>query len=435
MNFLNRISTKIVILCLIFATFIFSPNVFGSLNQTTFNNQNKALNEDISQITSQIEEITASLEDASKQKATLREQQAQTEIDIATITSLITKTEGVIAKLDKQILEDKKNIANLEAQMRIVIKEIQKNQNVSPIQKLISSENFGDAISKLYALSNSQNKANELKNDLEDSLKEQEVNLAKQQQTQADLNTSKALLEGKKQYLAGLIANYKGKEDQYAAEIAKLQTEQKLTESQAKKLQADWEAEKARIAAEQKKQQQSGGSSPKPPSSGGGGNSGVGYIPGNCFFEDASNPGIPAGYFVNPVSGGRFLRAFGSCNHDAVDIGASTGTPIKAAANGVVEAKGSFNVFGYGHWVLIRHTLPNGYRIYSGYAHMKAPSPLAIGTNVTKGSTIVGNVGCTGSCSGSHVHFILHTQSYETGGVGCRLGNSKCFNPTRYINF
>jgi len=433
MNSFNKFSFKIIIISLVISSSLFSLNAFGYLDQKSFNNQKKALDEDISIINKQIEEITTSLEDASKQKSNLRDQQAKTETDIATITNLITKTEGVIVKLDQQVEQNKKDIDQLQAQMKVVLKEIQINQNVSPIQKLISSENFGDAISKLYALSSSQNTAEELREDLQKSLDQQEVDLAKQKQTRTDLNTSKSLLEGKKDYLANLISNYKGKEDQYAAEIAKLQAEQKLSENEAKKLQDEWEAEKKRLEQEKKK---NNNPAPKPPTNGGGGgNPSVGYVPGNCFFEDASNPGVPSGFFTNPVAGSKFLRAFGSCNHDAVDLGAPTGTPIRSIGNGVVEAKGSFNVFGFGHWVVIRHTLPNGYRIYSAYAHMNSPSPVAVGSSVTKGSNIIGYVGCTGMCSGSHVHLVMFSQSYESTGIGCRFGSSKCFNPTRFINF
>lgn len=434
MNFLNRISTKIVIFSLVISYFFFSLVAFSSLDQTSFDTQKKSLDSDIAQINNQINEITSSLEDASKQKSTLKEQEAQTETDIASIASLITKTEAVVVKLNKQVEENKKNIANLENQIKLVLKEIQKNQKISPVQKLISSDNFGDAIGKLYTLSSSQNKANELKDNLQESLNQQEVDLAKQKQTQADLNTSKSLLESKKEYLKSLIANYKGKEDQYAAEIAKLQSEQKISEAQAKKLQDDWEAEKARIAAEQKKKQQVTTPTPKPPTSGGGTTTpDTGYIPGNCYFEDASNPGVPSGYFGSPVDGA-ILRQNFNCRHDALDIGAYAGAPLKSVAGGVVEAKGSFNVYGYGNWVMVKHTLPNGYRIYSLYAHMQSASPLSVGNSVGKGDT-VGNMGCSGSCTGTHVHFMLYSESYESKGMGCRLGSSKCFNPQRFITF
>lgn len=430
MNFFNRVSTKIVILSLIVGSLFFSNQVFAALNQTNFNNQKKSLDQDISAINKQIADITGSLEDASKLKSTLKEQEAQTEIDIAIITNLIIKTEDVVVRLDKEVADNKRNIANLEGQMKLVLREIQKNQKVSPIQKLISSENFGDAVGKLYALSSTQNTANELKNQLQESLDEQEVNLAKQKQTQEDLNSSKALLEGKKGYLINLIANYKGKEDQYAAEIAKLQADQKISEAEAAKLQADWEKEKARLAEEARRNRPT---TPRPPTSGGGGSTpNPSFVPGNCYFEDAGNPGVPSGFFGSPVGSPRLLQNF-TCSHDALDIGGSPGTPLIATAAGVIQTKGSFNVYGYGNWVMIKHTLPNGNRIYSLYAHMQSGSPLAVGSSVSKGQT-VGSMGCTGSCRGTHVHFMLYSQSYESNGLGCRLGSSKCFNPRRFIN-
>ena len=84
-------------------------------------------------------------------------------------------------------------------------------------------------------------------------------------------------------------------------------------------------------------------------------------------------------------------------NHDGVDIAAPTGTAIRAAACGSVSFAGQQS--GYGNIVCITHTS----QFSTCYAHM---SRFAVtqGAQVRQGQ-VIGYVGCTGSCTGPHLHF------------------------------
>ena len=85
--------------------------------------------------------------------------------------------------------------------------------------------------------------------------------------------------------------------------------------------------------------------------------------------------------------------------HEGVDFAASAGTPIRAAADGVVDFSGSQN--GYGNVVVIKHW--NG--VTTTYAHM---SRFATGTRrgakVRQGE-VIGFVGSTGWATGPHLHY------------------------------
>jgi murein DD-endopeptidase MepM/ murein hydrolase activator NlpD len=83
--------------------------------------------------------------------------------------------------------------------------------------------------------------------------------------------------------------------------------------------------------------------------------------------------------------------------HRGLDIGASTGAAIVAAKSGVVTYAGTMS--GYGRAVIISHG--GGYS--SLYAHQSAIS-VRSGQQVGAGQRI-GSVGCTGSCTGPHLHF------------------------------
>ncbi|MBU3846366.1 MAG: M23 family metallopeptidase [Candidatus Acinetobacter avistercoris] len=84
-------------------------------------------------------------------------------------------------------------------------------------------------------------------------------------------------------------------------------------------------------------------------------------------------------------------------NHSGLDMSAPTGTPIYATGPGVVTKSGWGT--GYGQYVEINHG--NGY--ITRYAH--ASRLIArVGDKVGAGEHIA-NVGCTGRCTGPHLHY------------------------------
>ncbi|WP_414528752.1 peptidoglycan DD-metalloendopeptidase family protein [Nodularia chucula] len=87
--------------------------------------------------------------------------------------------------------------------------------------------------------------------------------------------------------------------------------------------------------------------------------------------------------------------------HRGIDIANATGTPIYAAADGVVEKSG-WNRGGYGILVDIRH--PDG--SLTRYAH-NSRTLVRAGQQVTQGQQIA-HMGSTGFSTGPHTHFEIH---------------------------
>jgi murein DD-endopeptidase MepM/ murein hydrolase activator NlpD len=87
--------------------------------------------------------------------------------------------------------------------------------------------------------------------------------------------------------------------------------------------------------------------------------------------------------------------------HPGVDLEANTGDPVRAAAAGVVIVAGRApsGYGGYGNLVAIDHGLGD----VSMYAHLSRVS-VGLGQVVAPGD-LVGAVGCTGHCTGPHLHF------------------------------
>ncbi len=84
-------------------------------------------------------------------------------------------------------------------------------------------------------------------------------------------------------------------------------------------------------------------------------------------------------------------------NHSGLDMSAPSGTPIYATGPGIVTKSGWGT--GYGQYVEINHG--NGY--LTRYAH--ASRLIAkVGERVKAGEHIA-NVGCTGRCTGPHLHY------------------------------
>jgi murein DD-endopeptidase MepM/ murein hydrolase activator NlpD len=90
--------------------------------------------------------------------------------------------------------------------------------------------------------------------------------------------------------------------------------------------------------------------------------------------------------------------------HTGIDIGSLLSLDVRAAGPGLVEATGFAAGFdGYGNIVLV----DMGSGIEALYAHL-ASVRVAVGDVVFAGE-LLGQAGCTGSCTGTHLHFELRS--------------------------
>ena len=123
-------------------------------------------------------------------------------------------------------------------------------------------------------------------------------------------------------------------------------------------------------------------------------------------YQDSSRDSGTA-RFVWPVSG-RIISPFGASasgeRNDGINIAADRGTPIRAAADGVVTYSGN-ELKGYGNLVLIRHS--NGY--VSAYANA---SELLVkrGDTIRRGQ-VIAHSGQTGNVTSPQLHFEIRKGS------------------------
>ncbi len=171
-----------------------------------------------------------------------------------------------------------------------------------------------------------------------------------------------AALESQEDSLTSLISGLIAEEDRKAA----------LAEAKRRR------AEEARLAAAQ--QAAAPGATPPP------------------TLEPLGAPPSAAG-LVWPAQG-VLSSPFGSRwgrQHEGIDVAAPTGTMVVAAQFGVVLSAGT--LAGYGNLVTIDH----GDGLVTVYAHLSRID-VSAGQSVARGEQI-GLMGCTGSCTGPHVHF------------------------------
>lgn len=102
-----------------------------------------------------------------------------------------------------------------------------------------------------------------------------------------------------------------------------------------------------------------------------------------------------------------------SSGHKGIDIGAATGSSIKAAAAGEVII--STYSYSAGNYIMINH----GGGVYTAYMHC-SQLLVSVGDEVTQGQEIA-KVGSTGVSTGPHLHF------------GIRV-NGNYVNPTSYVS-
>jgi murein DD-endopeptidase MepM/ murein hydrolase activator NlpD len=128
--------------------------------------------------------------------------------------------------------------------------------------------------------------------------------------------------------------------------------------------------------------------------------------------------------FMNPIDGGKVNSPFGMRHHPVlrkakmhrgVDFPAPRGTPIYAAADGVIEDMGWRG--NYGNYIRLGHDA----RHATAYGHLDEFAPgMAEGERVTQGQ-VIGYVGRTGLSTGNHLYWEVLVDNKHVDPMKVRL--------------
>lgn len=146
-------------------------------------------------------------------------------------------------------------------------------------------------------------------------------------------------------------------------------------------------------------------------------------LPASVTIDDGKGTRLDLN-LARVVEGGVLVSGFGwrrehpmgggGASHAGIDIRAPRGTPVRAAAAGVV-AEISWGA-DFGRFVRLRHSE----RLDTVYAHLRRVTrPLKVG-DLMMPEDIIGQVGSTGKSTGPHLHFEVRRNGKPVDPLGVR---------------
>lgn len=354
---------------------------------SSFSSQKNELNK-------KIQETKENLNDVNSQKKESQEKVNDLSGQINSYESQISSLEGEIASKTKEANEMQKKLDELEI-------EREKNQNllderlitlyeageVSYLDMLLSSSDLTEFISSYYMIETLTAADKELIQKLENDKKQIAEMQEKINASLNEIETNKTKLESVKKELNKAKNKEETKVEELTEQSHDLESDVKAYEKKMKELDAK---EKEQERALQKKYEEAKKKAEEQNNSAGS-NSG-----------SNSGGGVSSKGFTRPVKSGKITAQMYYSSgkyHGAVDFGVSVGTPVYAAADGIVVTSTWGGSDSYGYYVKIKHY--NGY--YTLYAH--ASSLVAkVGQEVKQGDLIMYS-GNTGNSTGPHLHY------------------------------
>lgn len=365
------------------------------------------LNQKIQETKDNLNEVNSQKEESQDKVNNLSSQIDSYESKINSLKSEIeTKTNEVNElqkKLDELEAEREKNQSLLDE--RLVT--LYESGEVSYLDMLLSSTDLTDFISSYYMIETLTAADKELIQNLENDKKEIADTQEKVNNSLGEIEKNKTELESVQQELSKAKNEEQTKVDKLTEQSHDLENDIEEYEKKMKELDAK---EKAQEAALQKKYEEAKKKAEQGNSSGSNSNSGSssgGSVSSKGFIRPVKTGKITAGMYY---SSGKY--------HGAVDFGVSVGTPVYAAADGIVVTSTWGGSDSYGYYIKIKHY--NG--LYTLYAH--GSSLVAkVGQEVKQGQLIMYS-GNTGNSTGPHLHFEVRV---APGGYNNRV------NPLNYL--
>ncbi len=334
-------------------------------------------------------EANAAVEALEGESEKYSEKIAALDYQIQSTRAELNATQKIIDSLTRDIADKQdeldETIAQLDEKQELFetrIRVMYENGDTTYLEVLLSSEDFSDMLTNMEIVSQIM--------DYDKRIVEEYKAL------KAQIETQKAALESdrkdKQDYADDLEQAYEEIEAQkkeYKALKAKVDSDLALKKAEAERMLREQDEINDEIAALSRQETAASG--------GGGGKVYSGSLVWPC--PSYSRISSQYGYRTHPISGTRKL-------HKGLDIAASSGNPVIAAASGTVVK--SYFSSSYGNYVVISH----GGGLMTAYAHMTRRL-VSAGQTVAAGQQ-VGTVGSTGNSTGPHLHFEVYVGGSTT---------------------
>lgn len=334
------------------------------------------------QLEKALKEAQGTIEDLRDSKGDIESKVTELNQQLIDISARITDLENQLTAKSEDIQETKDELAGAKereaqqyADMKVRIQFMYENRQTSYLEALLSSRNISEFLNSADYIAQIQSYDRQKLTEYQDTV-ESIVNLEAQlEQEYTDLEALKSTVESNKATVAAMMR-------QKESELADISGDIEDAQSDADYYAAEIQAQEELIAAIKRAEAEkaAAGVEEHP------------YTGGAFRWPCPSSTRVTSDYGtrVSPMSGA-------SSNHKGIDIGASAGADIIAAADGTVTAASYSSAAG--NYVMIDH----GGGLYTVYMH--ASSLLVSPGQTVSAGDVIAKVGSTGISTGSHLHF------------------------------
>ena len=365
------------ILCAVLALLMVATLVLPTLTRAFADDEEtpaekiKRLSQEIAEINKKIEENKDNIEKAEETKLYYQQQSNALQAQIAAMKEDIAIRQEDLEKKNLAIAQAAEELQAAKDAFEERLRGMYEMRSYSTLSILLGIDDISDAMrfaENLQQIAVSDNQLIEEMHDKQQKLESQ----------REEINAALDELNAQREQLENTQTAYQQSIQNADATISAQEAEQKANEEVNADLQAQFIAAQKEFAAW------------------GGSSTGNTYVPGDGTGQFAWP--IP-GYYTLSSDFGTVRYIYGVKDvHRGMDIPAPAGTPIYAAADGVVSTKAHWS---YGTCVKISHS-PS---LVTIYGHMSARAAgITDGVFVTKGQ-LIGYVGSTGNSTGNHLHF------------------------------
>ena len=334
------------------------------------------------QLEKALKEAQSTIEDLKDSKGDIESKVTELNQQLIDISARITDLENQLTAKSEDIQETKDELAGAKereaqqyADMKVRIQFMYENGQTSYLEALLSSRNISEFLNSADYIAQIQSYDRQKLTEYQDTV-ESIVNLEAQlEQEYTDLEALKSTVESNKATVAAMMR-------QKESELADISGDIEDAQSDADYYAAEIQAQEELIAAIKRAEAEkaAAGVEEHP------------YTGGAFRWPCPSSTRVTSDYGtrVSPMSGA-------SSNHKGIDIGASAGADIIAAADGTVTAASYSSAAG--NYVMIDH----GGGLSTVYMH--ASSLLVSPGQTVSAGDVIAKVGSTGISTGSHLHF------------------------------
>lgn len=346
--------------------------------QQQLEDQKKELQAQLEQEKEELKNIQNTKAAAQSNKKNLQNQSNLIKDQISVLIDQIADTAEQVAVKQQEVSDKQTEIDQRWADFKQRMVAMQQLHDGGAVAMLASCSSLYEMLTFNDTLEQITEKDNQVLEELENARQALAEEQAQLEATETQLEEQKGQLEGKQSELAANIRQQDATIEQAAAEE---QAQQAVVEAANKKLD---EASAALDSYIRSQNQQ--------------------YA--NADIHCSLN-------FQCPLGSYKYITTqYGQGGHKGVDLAAPQGTPIYAAADGVVTVAAYH--YSYGNYVSIYHgSADDGSTYATLYAHMMQAPSVASGQEVKKGD-LIGYVGNTGYSFGNHLHLELRVNGART---------------------